>query len=227
MRKVSIALDIAPKRFSRWPKWPRVRCLRRERIMLLAMSGRRSASIANRSAITGVSGRTTGRPQQCGSRRDSQQLSYIGDHLVNDADRESYDLWVRQLLAPVAQDVGWEAKPGESEDQAGLRGELMAALGNVARDPQVQALAQKLANQYLADPSSVDHEMASVALRIAARNGDQALYDKITANLKAAKTPEAYFTDIFALGRFSDPKLVEKTLEFAISPQCARRMLLT
>ena len=147
-----------------------------------------------------------------------QQLSYIGYHVVNDADRESYSLWVRQLLAPVAQDVGWEAKPGESEDQATLRGELMAALGNVARDPQVQALALKLANQYLADPSSVNHEMAVAALQIAARNGDQALYDKIMENLKAAKTPETYFNDIFALGRFSDPALIEKTLEYAISP---------
>ena len=147
------------------------------------------------------------------------QLSYISDYLVSDTDREAFDLWVRQLLDPVARDVGWEAKPGETEDQAGLRARLMLALGDVARDPQVQALARKLTDQYLADPSSVDHEIASIALRIAALNGDQALYDRITANLKAAKTPEAYFTDISALRHFSDPKLVEKTLEFAISPQ--------
>ena len=147
------------------------------------------------------------------------QLSYISDYLVSDADREAFDLWVRQLLDPVARDVGWEAKPGEAEDQAGLRARLMMALGEVARDPQVQALARKLTDQYLADPSSVDHEIAAIALRIAALNGDQALYDRITADLKAAKTPEAYFTDISALRHFSDPKLVEKTLEFAISPQ--------
>jgi len=147
------------------------------------------------------------------------QLSYISDYLVSDADREAFDLWVRQLLDPVARDVGWEAKPGESEDQAGLRARLMMALGEVARDPQVQELARKLTDQYLADPSSVDHEIASIALRIAALSGDQALYDRITADLKAAKTPEAYFTGISALRYFSDPKLVEKTLEFAISPQ--------
>jgi aminopeptidase N len=147
------------------------------------------------------------------------QLSYISDYLVSDTDREAFDLWVRQLLDPIARDVGWEAKPGETEDQAGLRARLMLALGDVARDPQVQALAGKLTEQYLADPSSVDHEIASIALLIAALNGDQALYDRITADLKAAKTPEAYFTDISALRHFSDPKLVEKTLEFAISPQ--------
>jgi hypothetical protein len=55
-------------------------------------------------------------------------------------------------------------------------------------------------------------------LRVATRSGDQALYDGVVANLKAAKTPETYFRDIFALGSFSDPKLVERTLEYAISP---------
>jgi aminopeptidase N/puromycin-sensitive aminopeptidase len=96
---------------------------------------------------------------------------------------------------------------------------LLTALGYVARDPQVIEVAKKLANQYLTDPSSVDHEIAIPALQIAARDGDQSLYERIMADLKSAKTPESYFADIFALNRFSDPKLVEKTLDYAISPQ--------
>jgi hypothetical protein len=147
------------------------------------------------------------------------RLTYIGDYLVSGADREAYDLWVRQLLAPVAQEVGWEAKPGESEDRGALRAELISALGDVARDPQVQARALKLANQYLADPASVDHEIAAPALQIAVRNGGQTLYDKIMADLSAAKTPETYSNDLYALSRSSDPSLVEKTLEYAISPK--------
>jgi aminopeptidase N len=148
-----------------------------------------------------------------------QQLRYIDDYLVTDADRQAYEVWVRQLLSPIAQDVGWQPKPGESEDRAALRGELMRALGGVAHDPEVEALSRKVANQYFADPGSVDHELAGVALRIAAANGDQAFYDKLVASMKSAKTPEEYFNAIFALGRFSDPKLIEETLQFAISPQ--------
>ena len=147
------------------------------------------------------------------------QLIYISDYLVSDADREAFELWVRQLLDPVARDVGWEAKPGESEDRAALRSRLLMALGYVARDAQAEAEAIKLANQYLADPSSVDHETAAAALQVAARNGDQTLYDEIMADLIAAKTPETYFTDLSALRRFNDPKLAQRTLEFAISPQ--------
>jgi aminopeptidase N len=147
------------------------------------------------------------------------RLTYIGDHLASDNDREAYDLWVRQLLASVVRDVGWESKPGESEDRTSLRAKLLDALGNVAHDPEAKTLAVKLANQYLADPSSVDHEIATTALLIAAHNGDQTLYARIMEDLKAAKTPETYFSDIDALSRFSDPKLAQKTLEYAISPQ--------
>jgi len=147
------------------------------------------------------------------------QLDYLGDYVVNDADRESYDLWVRQLLAPAAKSVGWEAEPGERDDQKSLRAHLMHALGYTARDPKVEAVAGKLTDQAMQDPSSVDRELFSEALRVAASNGDAALYDAVLAHLKAAKTPEEQFIYRQALSLFSDPKLVARTLDYAISPE--------
>jgi aminopeptidase N len=147
------------------------------------------------------------------------QLDYIGEYLVNEADRESYDLWVRQLLTPAAKDIGWEPRPGESADHNTLRAQLMHALGYTARDPDVEVAARKLTDQAMQDPSSVDHELLSAALYIAARNGDAALYDSILNRLKAAKTPEEQFIYRRMLTRFSDPKLLERTLEYAISPE--------
>ncbi len=147
------------------------------------------------------------------------QLDYIGEHLVNDSDRESYDLWVRQLLTPAAKDVGWEPKPGESPDQRSLRARLMHALGYTARDPEVEAVALKLTNQAMQNPSSVDRELLFAALPIAARNGDSALYDTVLARVKSAKTPEEEYLYQQILSRFSDPKLLERTLKYATSPE--------
>ena len=147
-----------------------------------------------------------------------RQLDFIGEHLVNDADRESYDLWVRQLLTPAAKDVGWTPKPGEPSDQSSVRAQLMHALGYTARDPEVEVVARKLTEQAMQDPSSVEHELLSAALSIAARDGDAALYDQVMARLKTAKTPEEQFIYQQMLTRFSDPKLLERTLEYAISP---------
>lgn len=146
------------------------------------------------------------------------QLTYISERLTDGSDIESYRLWVRQLLAPIAEAIGWEPKPGEPESVNGLRANLLLTLSDVGHDPQTQSLARKLAEQALQDPSSVNHEIARAALRAAAANGDEALYDKIMADLKMAKTPEIYYRDVFALTRFRDSKLVERTLQFALSP---------
>jgi aminopeptidase N len=148
-----------------------------------------------------------------------KNLAYLHNYVVSDADRESYELWLRRLLATTAEAVGWETKPGESEEQRNLRAQLMTALGEVARDPQVQAVARGVASRFLDDPKSVDAGFASVALRVAAGHGDEAFYDKIVHHLQDANPPEIYMDELIALSRFTEPNFVERTLEFAISPQ--------
>jgi aminopeptidase N len=60
--------------------------------------------------------------------------------------------------------------------------------------------------------------MAGGALTLAALNGDQAFYDRLMAGLKSAKSPEEYYMYFFTLPQFTDPKLLQQTLDFAISP---------
>jgi aminopeptidase N len=145
-------------------------------------------------------------------------LSYIGQYLANDSDRESYRAWLRQLLTPVFTEVGWEPKPGESDEQKSLRGRLVSVLGYDARDPQVLAQAREIADKFMADPTSVDREVAGGAFTLAALNGDQAFYDRLMNSLKSAKTPEEYYEYVDALSRFSDTRLLQRTLDFAVSP---------
>ena len=145
------------------------------------------------------------------------QLDFIGRYLVTDADQQSYRLWVRDLLSPAAKEVGWEKKPGESEQQQRLRNSLLRALGGVGHDPEVQALARKLADQGLKDPSLVDRQLFAAALPIAAASGDAAFYDQIVDRLKASTTPEDSSLYRAALASFSDPQLLQRTLEYAVS----------
>src|ERR1700722_15580283 len=105
-----------------------------------------------------------------------KQIGYIHDYLVTDADRKFYEMWEQQLLPQMSQEIGWKPQPGESEEQAKLRAELMTALGGVAGDPPVLALARKISGEYLADPNSVNPEMAAVALRVSAGHGDEMLF---------------------------------------------------
>jgi aminopeptidase N len=146
------------------------------------------------------------------------RLNFIGQYLVTDADRESYRAWMRQYLTPILNDVGWQPKPGESDEQRTLRASLFNSLGYDARDPQVLAEARKIADQTLDNPASVDRELAGGALGVAAINGDEAFYDRLMTAVKNAKSQEEYYMYLFTLGQFDNPKLLERTLDYAISP---------
>jgi puromycin-sensitive aminopeptidase len=146
------------------------------------------------------------------------RLNYIGQYLVSDSDRDNFRAWLRQLLSPAMKDVGWEPKPGESDEQRTLRARLFGALGYDARDPEALAEARKIADKGVAEPSSVDHELAGAAMPLAALTGDAEFYNKVMAAMKDAKSPELYYGYFFTLPQFSDPKLLQRTLDFAIGP---------
>ena len=147
------------------------------------------------------------------------QLNYIGQYLVTDNDRDSYRAWLRQYLNPIMRDVGWEPKPGEKDEQKTLRSGLLNALGFDARDPEALAQARNIAEKALADPSAVDHDLAGTAFALAALDGDQAFYDRLKSGLKNPKSPEEYYLYLFTLPQFSDPKLLQQTLDLAVSPE--------
>ena len=146
------------------------------------------------------------------------RLNYIGQYLVTDSDRDSYRSWLRQYFSPMLKEVGVEPKAGESDEQRTLRAHLFNSLGYDARDPEVLAEGRKIADEALDNPAKVDHELAGAAFAVAALNGDQAFYDKLMAQVKSAKSPEEYYMAFFALPQFADPALLQRTLDYAISP---------
>ena len=147
------------------------------------------------------------------------QLDNIGETLLTDQDRGAYQDWVRNLLGPALHELGFEPRRGESEEQNALRAELIYTLGWTGGDPKVLAEARALTEKALRDPASVDRELQLAVFPLAALNGDSALYDQVADRLKQAKSPEELYLYQLTLATFRDPKLVERTLEFAVSPQ--------
>jgi aminopeptidase N/puromycin-sensitive aminopeptidase len=147
------------------------------------------------------------------------ELHYIDQYLVSASDRDEYRTWLRQYLSPAIKEMGYEPKPGESDEQRTLRSEVFNALGYDARDPETLEEARKIAEKGLADPASVDREMAGVAFALSAMNGDAAFYDRVMAATKNPKSPEEYYLYLHTLPQFGDPKLLQRTLDFAISSE--------
>jgi alanyl aminopeptidase len=92
-------------------------------------------------------------------------------------DSDAFAAFVRRTLGPALDRVGMNATPGEAEVQSMVRPRLLAWLGDEGRDASVQSFAETKANQFLADPTSVDPSLAGTVLILAAHNGDRALFD--------------------------------------------------
>lgn len=146
-----------------------------------------------------------------------QQLSFISRYLVDDDDKTEYRAWVRNLFEPLAQQIGWQKKPDENEQATTLRSNLLEALAGIAHDPQAEAAAKSIANQALQNPDSVGSELAGVALPIAAQTGDETLYNNVLEHLRTTKDPEQKALYMQTLVSFHDPKLLERTLQYALT----------
>lgn len=145
-------------------------------------------------------------------------LSFIADRIVSDAGRPRYQAWLGGLFRPIAQELGWGAVPGESEERRLLRPRVIEILGAKARDPQILAEAFARARRYLDDPSAVDPNLVPFVLELAASQGDATLYDQFLQHAKAAKSPDQYDSFMSALTQFPSTELARRTLESTLSP---------
>jgi aminopeptidase N len=146
------------------------------------------------------------------------ELDYIDHYLTTEQDQPRYSAWVREFLAPSIRRLGFDPKPGESEEDRLLRSSVLQVAGDVGRDPQVLEWARQWTNRALASESSFDNTTAGTAFTVAARNGDNALYERMLARQKNARAPEDFYVYMGALLAFRDPKLIERNLNRALSP---------
>ncbi|MGB9244839.1 MAG: M1 family metallopeptidase [Candidatus Acidiferrales bacterium] len=144
-------------------------------------------------------------------------LQYASQYLVNDSDRPQFEGWVRATFGPVAEKMGWQSGPQDSDETRARRAALLTVMGQVGRDPKAIALARDLMDKSLKGEPA-DRTMLIAAIPIAARNGDEALYNAIIAHFSQIKTPEEGLLYGQALCLFSDPALLTRTMKFAVSP---------
>jgi aminopeptidase N len=139
----------------------------------------------------------------------------VNDYLLTDADRDAWRKWVGTSTRRFLPRGGWTAPNDESDEQRELRATVLEILGDGADDPDVVAGAREIASRYLDDPKSLDATLAEAAIGVAVRHGDAALFDRVLAAWRNAKTPEQRSRWSAALLRFRDPALTQRMLEFA------------
>jgi len=117
--------------------------------------------------------------------------------------------------------LGWEPVAGEKDLDKLLRTLVLHLLG-AHGDESVIAEAKKRFAKFHEDPSSLSADLASVVFRLAVRNGDEATYQdmiKIYEKLHQSTevSPELRVKALYSVSLVSEPALISKSLEWALS----------
>ena len=135
----------------------------------------------------------------------------IGHHLVADEVRPRFEGWVSELVAPVADRLGWVPADGETDLVRRLRGRAISALGRLANVPEAIEQARRTYEQMVSDPTAVDPEVGTAALYVCASHGDATTYRAYLARHKEAGNPQDAMKYLRALASFDDRDAVDRT----------------
>ncbi|GAC1528713.1 MAG: M1 family metallopeptidase [Acidimicrobiales bacterium] len=126
--------------------------------------------------------------------------------------RAGFATWLRSLLRPVFEHVGWEPVQGEDDAQAKLRGVLVGALATYGDDTQMVEHARVL-HAALLEGGSVAPDLLTPIVSVLAWTGDEADYSMFWERIRQAPTPHEEVRYLFRLAGFADGGLLRRTLE--------------
>ena len=95
----------------------------------------------------------------------------------------------------------------------------MQTLGVTGADPEVLTEARKHSHVWLAGLCCGFAGVVTGVFQVAALHGDTELYDAILGRVDQCGNSGEYYLYLITLSQFGDPKLLERTLDFAISGQ--------
>jgi aminopeptidase N len=148
-------------------------------------------------------------------------LRGFDDALVDEASRSAFRRYAGARMAGRKAALGWEPARGakEDDDRALERPTVLEALGAIARDKSTLAEAEKYAAKWLADPSSVAADTATVAVPLASIHAPPQRLDELRAAAKNAKLAEQRVLAIRAMGAFEDSATLRKALDLALTDE--------
>lgn len=132
--------------------------------------------------------------------------------------RAGFDKYAMRILEPAFAAVGWDRRPGEPDNVAVLREQLIAALGQLG-DPAVIGEARTRFSTFFANPDDSGSLSAAIrqpVLKVVGMTADASLYEALYGLAKKTVDPvakELYFT---ALARARETGLAQRSLDIAL-----------
>ena len=139
-------------------------------------------------------------------------------HRVVPADRRAeLSGWIRTLIGPGFEALGWVPAADESDRTARLRARFLGALGTLGDDADVIARARDLHRAMLAGHEEIAPDLLAAIVSTIAWNGGAAEYDMFWERIRNAATPQEEVRYLFRLPLFPSAELVLRSLDATLS----------
>ena len=144
------------------------------------------------------------------------QLAAMDRRLVEAQVRPAFQSFVRDTFAPSIADVGLTALPDEDADRRDARAALLRLVGGTGADDATRAAARHQLDAYLSGSTTVDPTHLDALLAVALPVGDLTLWRSVYGRFARANTPGDRDRWLFALTRFTEPALVDRSLQLLL-----------
>jgi puromycin-sensitive aminopeptidase len=139
-------------------------------------------------------------------------LALIEHHTLTDEARPSFEAFVRDLVGPALDGLGWSPRGADTDLQRKLRGDLIVAKGNLGEGEEVISRCEELVANLL-DGVNLDPEIATAALAVYARHGGVEEYETLWNAYRQANTPLEQVRYLRSVATVETPELAVATLD--------------
>lgn len=150
-------------------------------------------------------------------------VQLMGGALVPDELMPRYRAFLRRTYGARARALGLRERPGEDSETRRLRPVLLYVVGLVGEDGPLVQEARGLARRYVADRdgrgAAVAPDLVPVVLRIAARHGDRAWFQRVVAAARGARDRRERQQLLGSLGAVRAPELVREALSLSLGEE--------
>ena len=136
--------------------------------------------------------------------------------VVQPDSQPAFEGWVRRLIEPAAERLGWDPAAGEDDLTRKLRGILLRTLGTTGKQDNARERARRVVDQLLESPESVDPDVAVAAVYVTASAGTKADYQRYFERYENAANPQEEGRFMYALPEFPDLDLAEETFKMTL-----------
>ncbi|HEX4653532.1 MAG TPA: M1 family metallopeptidase [Candidatus Udaeobacter sp.] len=145
-------------------------------------------------------------------------LDFINGLLVRSPQRDKFQRYARSILRSTFNALGWEPKKSEPPTSGNLRASLINSLGDLD-DPEIIARCRERFQTFLSDPASLAPDLRPAVFAVVGRCADAKTWTKLHELGRKTASIEQKQNYYNALACATDPKLVKKTLDIALTDE--------